>query len=200
MSLSWVSSIQSIPPLPTSWISILILSYHLRLGLPSGLSLRFPHQNPYTPLLAPIRSTRPAHLILLDFITRIILGEKYIIKLLIRDFSAPSCYLIRLRPKYSPKHPFLTYPQHTFLPQYQRPSFTPIKNKQAKSWFCTYQSLYLWIEKWKKKDSDQVITREFLSTRHGASSGCGWRYGLYLIWRAAKTILYSKTCLKRTFY
>ena len=36
LSLSWPSSIQSIPPHPTSWRSILILSSHLRLGLPSG--------------------------------------------------------------------------------------------------------------------------------------------------------------------
>ena len=35
-SLSWASSNQSIPPHPTSWRSILILSSHLRLGLPSG--------------------------------------------------------------------------------------------------------------------------------------------------------------------
>jgi hypothetical protein len=33
-------------PHPTSWRSILILSSHLRLGLPSGrLPLRSPHQN-----------------------------------------------------------------------------------------------------------------------------------------------------------
>ena len=37
LSLSWVSPIQSIYPHPTSWRSILILSIHLRLGLPSGL-------------------------------------------------------------------------------------------------------------------------------------------------------------------
>ena len=37
LSLSWASSIHSIPPHPTSWRSILILSSHLRLGLPSGL-------------------------------------------------------------------------------------------------------------------------------------------------------------------
>ena len=37
LSLSWVSPIQSIYPRPTSWISVLILSTHLRLGLPSGL-------------------------------------------------------------------------------------------------------------------------------------------------------------------
>jgi len=37
MSLSWANPIQSIYPHPTSWRSILILSTHLRLGLPSGL-------------------------------------------------------------------------------------------------------------------------------------------------------------------
>ena len=36
MSLSWASPIQSIYPHPTSWRSILILSTHPRLGLPSG--------------------------------------------------------------------------------------------------------------------------------------------------------------------
>ena len=47
LSLSWATSIQSIYPHPTSWRSILILSSHLRLGLPSGLfPLKFPHQNP----------------------------------------------------------------------------------------------------------------------------------------------------------
>ena len=35
LSLSWASPIQSIYPHPTSWRSILILSTHLRLGLPS---------------------------------------------------------------------------------------------------------------------------------------------------------------------
>ena len=39
LSLSWASPIQSIHPHPTSWRSILILSTHLRLGLPSGLLL-----------------------------------------------------------------------------------------------------------------------------------------------------------------
>jgi hypothetical protein len=36
LSLSWASAIQSVPPHPTSWRSILILSPHLRLRLPSG--------------------------------------------------------------------------------------------------------------------------------------------------------------------
>ena len=37
LSLSWASPIQSIYPHHTSWRSVLILSTHLRLGLPSGL-------------------------------------------------------------------------------------------------------------------------------------------------------------------
>ena len=37
LSLSWARPIQSIYPHPSSWRSILILSTHLRLGLPSGI-------------------------------------------------------------------------------------------------------------------------------------------------------------------
>ena len=78
LSLSRTSSIQSIPPHPTSWRSILILFSHLRMGLPSGLFLSgFPNKTLYTPLLSPIRATCPTDLILLDFITRILLGEDY---------------------------------------------------------------------------------------------------------------------------
>jgi len=76
-SLSWASSIQSMPPHPTSLRSILILFSHLRLGLPSGLFLSgFPTKNLYTPPLSTIRATCPTHLILLDLITRKISGEQ----------------------------------------------------------------------------------------------------------------------------
>ena len=37
LSLSWASSIHTMPPPPTSWRSILILVSHLRPSLPSGL-------------------------------------------------------------------------------------------------------------------------------------------------------------------
>ena len=62
LSLSWANSIESIPPYPTSWRCILILSSHLRLCRPSGLFPRgFTTKRLYTP--PPIRATCPAHLI-----------------------------------------------------------------------------------------------------------------------------------------
>ena len=50
--LSWASSIKSISPHPTTWKSILILSSHLRLGLPGGL---FPSGLPTKTLYVPLK-------------------------------------------------------------------------------------------------------------------------------------------------
>ena len=64
LSLSWADSIQSSQPPPTSWRSILILSSHLRLGLPNGLfPSGFPHQNPVRPSPLPHarHMPRPSH-------------------------------------------------------------------------------------------------------------------------------------------
>ena len=51
LSLSWASPIQSIYSHPTSWRSVLILSAHLRLGLPSGSFPPVSQPRPYTPPL-----------------------------------------------------------------------------------------------------------------------------------------------------
>jgi len=91
LSLYWASPIQSTYPHPTSWRSILILSTHLHLGLPIGLlPSGFPTKTLFAPFSSPIRATCPAHLILLDFITRTILGEEY------RSFSSSLCHLLHL--------------------------------------------------------------------------------------------------------
>jgi hypothetical protein len=64
-------------------------------------------------------------------ITRIIFGDEY------RSLSSSlcsllhSCYLIPLRPKYPPQHPILEHPQPMFLPQCDRPSFTPTQNNNT---------------------------------------------------------------------
>jgi len=79
------SLIQSIPPHSTPCRSILILSSHLCLGLPCGLFLCFPNQNHVNTSPLPVRTTRPAHRIRLDFITRTILGEEY------RSLSSSLC-------------------------------------------------------------------------------------------------------------
>jgi hypothetical protein len=88
LSLFWASSIQTIHPHPTSWRSVLVLSCHLRLCLPSGLfPSGFPTKTLYTLLLSPVRATLPVYIIFLCFtcITRTILGEEY------RSFSSSQC-------------------------------------------------------------------------------------------------------------
>ena len=75
-------------PHPPSWRYVLILSSHLSLCLPSGPSSSDVHTTTvYAPLLSPICTTCPTHLILLDLITQIIFGEEY------RSLSSSLCHL-----------------------------------------------------------------------------------------------------------
>jgi len=137
LSLSWVSSIQSIPPHPTSWISILILSCLLCLGLPSGLlSSGYSTKTPYTPLFSPIRATCPAYLFLPDFITRTILGEEY------RSLSSSLCsFLHSLVTSSLLTQMFSSAPYSQTLSAYVSSSVSATKfyshtKKQTKSYFC----------------------------------------------------------------
>ena len=88
------------PHITLPWRSTLILSSHLCLGLPSGLfPSGFATKTLYTPLLSPLLTTCPAHLILLEFYhpNNIGLGVQFI-KHLIMYFPPLPCYLSLLGP------------------------------------------------------------------------------------------------------
>ena len=138
-SISWARSIQSMPPSHFLKIHINITLTTMSGSSKWSLSLRCTHQNPVYASPLPKRSTCPTHLILFDFISRRIYGEQYRSwTSALCKFSPLPCYLVPLRPKYSPQHPILKHPQPTLFPQYERPSFTPIQNNRQ-----DYSSVYL---------------------------------------------------------
>jgi hypothetical protein len=76
--ISWANYIHHKIPQPISPRSILIQSFYLRLGLPSGLfPPGFPTKTLHTFVSSPMRATCPAHLILVDLISLILSGEEY---------------------------------------------------------------------------------------------------------------------------
>jgi len=77
LSLYGASSIHSMPPPSTSWISTLILSSHLHPVLPTVL---FPSYYPTVHLCTsplPIRATCTTHPIIFDLLTWIMFGEEW---------------------------------------------------------------------------------------------------------------------------
>ena len=103
------------------------------------LSLRFPQQNSLyaSPLPHTYYMPRPSHSSRFDHPNNIGWGVQFV-NLLIMQLSPLPYYLVPLRPKYSPQHPIFKHPQPTFLPQCERPSFTPIQNNRQ-----NYSSVYL---------------------------------------------------------
>jgi hypothetical protein len=150
-TLSQLDSVHT--PHPTSWRSILILSSHLRLGPPSELFSSGIHfKTLYTPLLSPTcYMPRPSHSSRFYHPNKIGWGAE-IIKLFSIQFPPFPCYLVPLTPKYSPQHPIFKHHQPTFLPQCERPSFTPTQN-QRQRYSSVYLTLYYQIAKWNTKYS-----------------------------------------------
>ena len=140
LSLSWTRSIQSITTHPNSLRSILILSFHLLLGLPSGL---FPSEIPNKTLCTSVLFPNTCYMFRLYYSPRFdqpnnIWWAVQIIKFLIMWLSPFPCYLVPLRPKYSSQHPILKHHQSTFVPRYKWPIYTPIQNHRQ-----NYSSVYL---------------------------------------------------------
>jgi hypothetical protein len=170
LSLSSASSIQSIPPHPTSWRSILVLHSHLCLGglFPSG----FPTKAQYTSLLSPVRAICPAHLILFEFITRTIMGEEYrslssslysfLHSLVTSYLLGPNILLNTLFSNTLNLRSYLNVSDQVLYPYAITGKFI----------FVYILTVKLWIANWKTKDSAPN------DSKHSLTSICTylWRY------------------------
>ena len=100
---------------------------------------------PYTPPpTSPIRATCPTHLILLDFITRTILGEKY------KSFSSSLCNLLHSPVTSSLLRPNIllnTMFSNSFPPAISTTKFHTHTKQKAKSYVYVYIYISIYIEK-----------------------------------------------------
>jgi len=128
-SQSSARCIYSTPSHPITFRSTLILSSHLRLGLPIGVfSSGFPTKILYAfltshPYYMPRSSDPPSFHHPSD-----IWWSVQVMKLLIVLPVPASCHFLPFRTKYSPQHPVIKHPHSMIFLQCERPSFTPIQN------------------------------------------------------------------------
>ena len=174
LSLSWASSIQPMPPHPTSWRSILILSSHLRLGLPSGL---FPSVSPPKPACtSPLPSTcympRPSHSS--RFYDPHIIGWEVQIIKFFTMYSSP----FPLLPRNSQAQLFLSAPyfraHSAYIPlQCQRPSVKPIQNDR--------KGIYFWTVN--RMTNKQTILHRMTASCPSVQPACTFWMNAIFIWQ-----------------
>ena len=154
-------------PGPLFLISILMLSSHLRICLPSNLFSSVPlTETLYAPHMSPIHARNSAHFIPFDSNTQTIFSEEY------RSLSSSLCSLLHfpvtsslLGPNIPHRH-ILEELHATFLPVCDRPSFKPIQNYKQ-----NYNSVYLNLYIFGWKGGRQIFCAE---CQHSLISICTW--------------------------
>jgi len=154
LSLSWGGAEYQVHATTSYFLKIHFYIIHLCIGLPSGL---FPSVLPtttlYAPHLYPVCATYSVHLILLDSITRTMLGEEY------RSFSSSLCCLLH-SPDKLPHLGSNTFLSTLFSNNLSLCSTLNIRDqvlhsckKEEKLLLFIPWYLYFWIANWKANDS-----------------------------------------------
>jgi hypothetical protein len=144
LSLSWCRYIQFTPSRPLTPSFILILSSHLRLGLPSCLfASDFVTEILYEFLIATVRATRPTNLITLDLITLMIFGVAY------KLWSSPPLFSVAAlrRNFFAPPpphpHPFLLFQTGLFPFIFPVPYLCPLPKRPHDDYNRIYPNLHI---------------------------------------------------------
>ena len=131
---------------------------------PSG----FPIKTLYTALLSPIRATCPTYLILLDFITRTILGEEY------RSLSSSLCSFLHSPVTSSLLGPYILL-STLFSNTLTLRSSINVNDQVSRPYKATGKIIVLYILFFKFLDS-KLEHKRFCNSKHSLTSICSYTY------------------------